>query len=66
MSMKPFITRDTPVTEELLNAIAHLPTKSLAEIVKYFSVPWYVRWFRLVRWHVGYRIAGYRSKTENA
>ena len=31
--MKPFITHDTPVTQELLNTIAHLPTKSLAEIV---------------------------------
>ena len=32
--MKPFITRDTPVTQELLNTIAHLPTKSLATIVE--------------------------------
>ena len=31
--MKPLITRETPVTEEVLNAIAHLPTKSLPEIV---------------------------------
>jgi len=32
--MKPFITRDTPVTQEVLNTIAHLPTKSLATIVE--------------------------------
>jgi cytosine/creatinine deaminase len=32
--MKPLITRDTPVTQEVLNAIAHLPTKSLAAIVE--------------------------------
>lgn len=31
--MKPFITKDTPVTDEVLNAIAHLPTKSLAATV---------------------------------
>ena len=31
--MKPLITQDTPVTEEVLNAIAHLPTKSLPKIV---------------------------------
>ena len=31
--MKAFITKNTPVTQELLNAIAHLPTKSLAKIV---------------------------------
>jgi cytosine/creatinine deaminase len=31
--MKAFITRDTPITQEVLNAIAHLPTRSLAEIV---------------------------------
>lgn len=31
--MKPFITKDTPVTDEALNAIAHLPTKSLAATV---------------------------------
>jgi cytosine/creatinine deaminase len=31
--MKPFITKDTPVTEEVLNTIAHLPTKSLAKII---------------------------------
>jgi cytosine/creatinine deaminase len=30
---KFFITKDTPVTDEVLNAIAHLPTKSLAKIV---------------------------------
>lgn len=28
-----FITKDTPVTDEVLNAIAHIPTKSLASIV---------------------------------
>ena len=32
--MKAFITKDTPVTQELLNLIAHLPTKSLAKIVE--------------------------------
>src|ERR1700744_1119191 len=32
--MKPFITRDTPVTNEVLNTIANRPTKSLAEIVE--------------------------------
>lgn len=32
--MKRFITEDTPVTEEALNVIAHLPTKSLPEIVE--------------------------------
>jgi creatinine deaminase len=32
--MKAFITRDTPVTQEVLNVIAHLPTKSLAKIVE--------------------------------
>jgi cytosine/creatinine deaminase len=32
--MKPFITRDTPVTQEVLNTIAHLPTKSLTTIVE--------------------------------
>jgi creatinine deaminase len=32
--MKPFITRDTPVTDEVLNAVAHLPTKSLSHIVE--------------------------------
>lgn len=37
--MKHFITKDTPVTEEALNAIAHLPTKSLHAIVedKFFA-----------------------------
>jgi creatinine deaminase len=30
---KFFITKDTPVTDEVLNAIAHVPTKSLAKIV---------------------------------
>ncbi len=32
--MKTFITKDTPVTDEVLNAIAHLPTKSLPKIVE--------------------------------
>ena len=32
--MKALITKDTPVTEEVLNAIAHLPTKSLPKIVE--------------------------------
>lgn len=32
--MKHFITKDTPVTEEVLNVIAHLPTKSLPAIVE--------------------------------
>jgi cytosine/creatinine deaminase len=32
--MKAFITRDTPVTDEVLNAIAHLPTKSLSKVVE--------------------------------
>jgi cytosine/creatinine deaminase len=32
--MKAFITRDTPVTDEVLNTIAHLPTKSLSKIVE--------------------------------
>ena len=32
--MKPFITKDTSVTEEVLNVIAHLPTKSLPQIVE--------------------------------
>jgi cytosine/creatinine deaminase len=31
--MKPFITAATPVTDEALNAIAYLPTKSLSKIV---------------------------------
>lgn len=31
--MKPFITKDTQVTDEVLNTIAHLPTKSLPKIV---------------------------------
>ena len=31
--MKALITKDTPVTEEVLNAIAHLPTRSLPKIV---------------------------------
>ncbi|KKH97835.1 cytosine deaminase [Methanosarcina sp. 1.H.T.1A.1] len=32
--MKHFITKDTPVTEEALNVLAHLPTKSLPAIVE--------------------------------
>jgi creatinine deaminase len=32
--MKAFITRDTPVTQEVLNTIAHLPTRSLPAIVE--------------------------------
>jgi cytosine deaminase len=32
--MKAFITKDTPVTDEVLNTIAHLPTRSLATIVE--------------------------------
>ena len=32
--MKTFITKDTPVTPEVLNTIAHLPTKSLSKIVE--------------------------------
>jgi len=32
--MKTFITKDTPVTDEVLNAIAHLPTQSLPVIVE--------------------------------
>jgi cytosine/creatinine deaminase len=32
--MKAFITSDTPVTDEVLNTIAHLPTKSLPKIVE--------------------------------
>lgn len=32
--MKYFITQDTPITEEALNVIAHLPTKSLPTIVE--------------------------------
>jgi len=31
--MKPFITKDTPVSDEVLNTIAYLPTKSLSKIV---------------------------------
>lgn len=31
--MEHFITKDTPVTEEALNTVAHLPTKSLPVIV---------------------------------
>jgi creatinine deaminase len=32
--MNAFITKDTPVTEEVLNLIAYLPTKSLSAIVE--------------------------------
>jgi creatinine deaminase len=32
--MKPFITKDTSVTERVLNVIAHLPTKSLPQVVE--------------------------------
>jgi len=32
--MKHFITQETPVTEELLNVIAHLPTRSLPTIIE--------------------------------
>jgi len=32
--MKAFITKDTRVTREILNLIAHLPTKSLSKIVE--------------------------------
>ena len=32
--MKALITKDSPVTEEVLNMIAHLPTKSLPKIVE--------------------------------
>ncbi|HTC64143.1 MAG TPA: nucleoside deaminase [Candidatus Saccharimonadales bacterium] len=32
--MKALITKDTPVTPEVLNTIAHLPTKSLSKIVE--------------------------------
>ena len=32
--MKTFITKDTPVTPEVLTTIAHLPTKSLSKIVE--------------------------------
>lgn len=32
--MKPVITKDTPVTDEVLNAIAHLPTKNLSKTVE--------------------------------
>jgi len=32
--MKAFITQNTPVTNEVLNTIAHLPTKSLPQIVE--------------------------------
>lgn len=37
--MKHFITQETPVTEELLNVIAHLPTRSLPTIIenKFFA-----------------------------
>ena len=32
--MKAFITKDTPVTDEVLNAIAYLPTRSLPKMVE--------------------------------
>jgi creatinine deaminase len=32
--MKAFITTEMPVTEELLNTIAHLPTRSLSKVVE--------------------------------
>src|SRR5271156_6351778 len=32
--MNAFITSDTPVTQEVLNTIAHLPTRSLTTIVE--------------------------------
>src|SRR5450631_967309 len=32
--MKALITKDTPISEEVLNAIAHLPTKSLSKVVE--------------------------------
>jgi creatinine deaminase len=32
--MKAFIVKDTPVTDEVLNTIAHLPTKSFSKIVE--------------------------------
>ena len=32
--MKPFFTRQTPVSDEVLNIIAHLPTKSLTAVVE--------------------------------
>jgi cytosine deaminase len=32
--MKPFITKDTPITEEVLNLIAYLPTASLSKHVE--------------------------------
>jgi len=31
--MKPFITKDTPASDEVLHTIAYLPTKSLSKIV---------------------------------
>jgi creatinine deaminase len=34
MNPKPFITTNTPVTDEVLNMIAYLPTASLAKIVE--------------------------------
>lgn len=32
--MPPYITKDTPVTDDLLNLIAHMPTKSLEETIE--------------------------------
>jgi creatinine deaminase len=34
MNPKPLITKDAPVTDEVLNVIAYLPTKSLAKTVE--------------------------------
>ena len=34
MNPKPLITQDTDITDEVLNAIAHLPTKSIAGVVE--------------------------------
>jgi cytosine/creatinine deaminase len=33
-AMKPLITKDMPASDEVLNAIAHLPTSSLAKVVE--------------------------------
>ncbi|OHB20177.1 MAG: hypothetical protein A2939_00850 [Parcubacteria group bacterium RIFCSPLOWO2_01_FULL_48_18] len=32
--MKAFVTKDTPITDEALNTIAHLPTQSLSAVVE--------------------------------
>ena len=34
MNPKAFITKDTPITDEVLNTIAYLPTKSLPKIIE--------------------------------